>query len=140
MNIDLNKYLAVQQESYFTALAEIKSGKKRTHWMWYIFPQYKGLGLSHTSIFYSIKSLDEAKAYLLHPVLGARLKEITSALLFLEHKNALSVFGSPDDMKLRSCMTLFDIADGTDTNVFKKVLDVYFDSIPDKRTLHLIQQ
>lgn len=140
MTIDLSQFLRAQETAYPIALAEIKAGKKQSHWMWYIFPQYKGLGLSHTSIFYSIKSLDEAKAYLLHPVLGARLKEITSALLFLEHKNALSVFGSPDDMKLRSCMTLFDIADGTDTNVFKKVLDVYFDSIPDNRTLQLIQQ
>jgi uncharacterized protein (DUF1810 family) len=108
--------------------------------MWYIFPLYKNLGVSDISVFYAIKSLDEAKAYLLHPILGNRLKEITKELLRLEEKNPFSVFGSPEDLKLKSCMTLFDFVDDSIDNVFKKVLDVYFDSIPDNMTLQLIQQ
>jgi uncharacterized protein (DUF1810 family) len=140
MNIDLSRYLIAQEKSYHAALAEIKSGKKRTHWMWYIFPQYKGLGLSGISVFYAIKSREEAEAYLLHPVLGSRLKEITKELLRLEDKNAFSVFGSPDHLKLKSCMTLFDFVDGSLNNVFKQVIDGYFDGIPDNVTLQLIQQ
>jgi uncharacterized protein (DUF1810 family) len=140
MTIDLSKFLRAQETDYPIALAEIKAGKKQSCWMWYIFPQYKGLGVSNTSVRYAINSLEEAHAFLSHPILGSRLTEITEALLKLENKNPFSVFGSPDDMKLKSCMTLFDFVDSSIDNVFKKVLDVYFDGIPDNRTLQLIQQ
>ena len=140
MIVDLSRFLKAQETTYPAALAEIKAGKKHTHWMWFVFPQHKGLGMSDTSVFYAINSIDEAKAFLNHPVLGARLTEITQALMNLENKNPFSVFGSPDDMKLKSCMTLFDLADGTFNNIFKQVLDVYFDGTPDNLTLQLIQQ
>ena len=107
----IERFVEAQKEVYNRALEEIKSGKKRTHWMWFIFPQIKGLGLSMTSIFYSIKEAEEAKEYLGHPLLGHRLREISQALLELKTDNPAEVFGSPDDMKLRSSMTLFDTVD-----------------------------
>lgn len=134
---DLERFVAAQRPSYERALAEIKAGSKRSHWMWYLFPQLAGLGLSPTSKKYAIKSLDEARAYLAHPILGPRLAECTSAALAVENRTAREIFGAPDDMKLRSCATLFAQVAGDDS-VFKRLLDKYFDGAPDAATLRLL--
>jgi len=140
MEQDLNRFIKAQENSYEEALSEIKSGRKRSHWMWYIFPQYKGLGFSETSKHYSIKNLDEAIRYLKHPILGERLKLITNELLALNENNANKVFGSPDDLKLKSCMTLFAAIDTSGENIFNAVLDKYFNGQTDNKTLTLIKE
>lgn len=132
----LNRFLTAQERSYDAALAEIKAGRKRTHWMWYIFPQIAGLGMSSTAQYYSIQDSLEAEEYIEHPVLGARLLEISRALLTLESSDATAVMGYPDDLKLRSCMTLF--AQVSDDPVFEAVLDKFFGGRPDSRTLALL--
>jgi uncharacterized protein (DUF1810 family) len=104
---DLNRFVQAQEGDYDRALAEIRSGRKRSHWMWYVFPQIEGLGFSPTSRRYSIKGRAEAEAYLRHPVLGPRLVKCAEAALGVEGRSAFEIFGSPDDMKLRSCATLF---------------------------------
>lgn len=104
---DLNRFLSAQRRDYAAALREIQNGRKRSHWIWYIFPQVAGLGMSSTSQFYAISGLDEARAYLSEPTLRAHLLEISSALLALEESDPTAVFGFPDDLKLRSSMTLF---------------------------------
>ncbi|MCC5933030.1 MAG: DUF1810 domain-containing protein [Candidatus Cyclonatronum sp.] len=136
----LQKFIDAQQHTYGEALTEIRSGKKRTHWMWFIFPQFRGLGFSTTSQFYAIQSVEEARAYLSHPVLGFRLREITAALLDLDEKNARNIFGSPDDLKLKSCMTLFSVADDSGDTLFTDVIHQYFTGSPDKKTLQLLNQ
>ena len=138
MPSDLSRFLIAHEYDYAQALKEIRAGRKRSHWMWYIFPQIQGLGFSSTAQYYAIRDLDEAKDYLDHPVLGARLKEISSALLELEGLSASAIFGYPDDLKLRSSMTLFRLAD-LDCSIFKDVLDKYYDGIPDKRTVDIVQ-
>jgi len=140
MQQDINRFIKAQENSYEEALSEIKSGRKRSHWMWYIFPQYKGLGFSETSKYYSIKDLDEAKRYLNHPILGERLKLITKELLVLNENNANKVFGSPDDLKLKSSMTLFAAIDSSEENIFNAVLDKFFNGQTDKKTLSLIKE
>lgn len=141
MAIDLTRYIEAQEQTYDLALSEIKAGHKTGHWMWYIFPQIAGLGLSETSKFYAIKSIEEAKAYLKHPVLGKRLTEITKLLLELDTDNARVIFGSPDDLKLHSCMTLFAIADEENPdNVFGKVIAKYFMGKYDRNTLHILEE
>ena len=107
---DLNRFLSAQRRDYAAALREIRSGRKRSHWIWYIFPQVAGLGMSSTSQFYAISGLDEARAYLSEPTLRAHLLEISGALLALEESDPTAVFGFPDDLKLRSSMTLFAAA------------------------------
>jgi len=134
----LSRFLDAQRRDYPIAMAEIKSGRKQSHWMWYIFPQVAGLGLSGMSMRYAIKDLAEAKAYLAHPVLGNRLKEISSELLKLTTSNATEVFGTPDDLKLRSCMTLFLLADPAES-IFKGVLEKYFGGRMDAGTVALVQ-
>lgn len=134
---NLERFLDAQKNDYATALSEIKNGKKESHWMWYIFPQAMGLGYTSTSIHYSIKDLDEAKAYLDHPVLGKRLIEITNAALALETNDARQVFGSPDNLKLKSSMTLFSLVPDAD-KVFEKVLDKFFEGKKDEKTLQLL--
>lgn len=134
---DLNRFVSAQEGDYSTALNEIKAGRKRSHWMWYIFPQMRGLGMSEMATRYSIADMKEAMAYLQHPVLGERIIEISKALLSLPGHDAHAVFGSPDDMKLRSSMTLFAAVDGADP-VFQDVLDKYFNGETDERTLQLI--
>src|SRR5438045_3081257 len=104
---DLNRFVHAQEGDYARALAEVRGGRKRSHWMWYVFPQIEGLGSSATAARYSIKSVGEAKSYLAHPVLGPRLVEIAEAALSVEGRSAYEVFGTPDDMKLKSCATLF---------------------------------
>ena len=132
----IERFVKAQNEVYNCALEEIKSGRKRTHWMWFIFPQIKGLGLSMTSIFYSIKDVEEAKEYLDHPVLGFRLREISQALLELNADNPTEVFGYIDDIKLRSCMTLFDVVEPK--SVFDKVLMRFFGGERDEKTLKIL--
>jgi uncharacterized protein (DUF1810 family) len=136
---ELSRFLIAQENTYARALSEIKKGQKRTHWMWFIFPQIKGLGTTETSIKYSIENLDEAIAYLNHPVLGERLKEITSELLKLKSKSAYEIFGSPDDKKLKSCMTLFSIVSPKPSS-FHSVLEQYFNGEEDKRTLEILMR
>jgi uncharacterized protein (DUF1810 family) len=140
MEQDLNRFIKAQENSFAEALSEIKSGRKRSHWMWYIFPQFKGLGFSETSKYYSIKDLDEAERYLSHPILGERLKLITKELLILNENNANKVFGSPDDLKLKSSMTLFATIDTSEENIFNAVLDKFFDGQNDNKTLTLIKE
>ena len=134
---DLKRFADAQETDYAIALSEIRTGRKRSHWMWYIFPQIAGLGFSSTSKFYAIKDLDEAAKYLAHPTLGKRLIEISNALLAIEGRTANEIFGSPDDVKLKSSMTLFGALDDTNP-VFQKVLDRYFDGAADARTLQII--
>ena len=134
---DLKRFLDAQERDYREALTEIKSGRKRSHWMWYIFPQIAGLGFSSTSKFYAIKDRAEAENYLAHPVLGERIVEISTALLEIEEKTANQIFGSPDDAKLKSSMTLFGALENTNP-VFQRVLDKYFGGERDQRTLKLL--
>lgn len=134
---DLNRFVKAQASDYARALAEIRQGKKRSHWMWYIFPQFAGLGFSATSQHYAIKSLAEAEAYLQHPILGARLVECAKAMLQVNGRSAYEILGSPDDMKLRSCATLFAQVSPAGS-VFHQLLDQYFQGELDARTLELI--
>lgn len=122
--MSLDRFLNAQKKSYNTALEEIKSGRKRSHWMWYIFPQITGLGFSITARFYEIKSMNEAKEYAEHPVLFPRLVEISEKLLELPSDDAAEIFGFPDNVKLKSSMTLFALV--SDNPVFKKVLKKFF--------------
>jgi len=137
MNQSLQRFEKAHQQNFQIALSEIKKGKKTSHWMWYIFPQIKGLGNSETSRYYAIENLDEARAFLEHPVLGNNLISITSELLTLQTNNATSVFGKPDDMKLHSSMTLFSLFPGTNP-IFQKVLDKYFNGKQDLKTINLL--
>ena len=136
---DLARFVEAQERVYAQALSEIRSGQKRSHWMWYIFPQFDGLGFSSTSRRYSIKSVAEAEAYLAHPILGPRLLESVRATLGIEGRSALEVFGSPDDMKLRSSATLFASV-SPPGSVFGQLLDRYFSGEPDDKTLRLLGQ
>jgi len=134
---NLQRFLDAQAGDYTTALSEIASGHKRSHWMWYIFPQIGGLGYSEMAKRYAIKDLPEATAYLQHQVLGTRLVEISKALLKLPGNNATAVMGSPDDVKLRSSMTLFSLVPCADP-VFEEVIQKYFKGERDKATIQLI--
>ncbi len=136
---NLNRFVEAQSGVYERALAELKRGEKRSHWMWFIFPQIDGLGRSSTARFYAIKSADEAKAYLNHPELGPRLIECSKVLLQSQGLSASDIFGFPDDLKLRSSMTLFaSVAEPA--SVFARVLGQYFEGQPDPRTLELLKQ
>lgn len=134
---DLNRFVQAQADSYAQALAEIRGGRKRSHWMWYVFPQFEGLGFSSASRRYSIKSIAEAGAYLRHPVLGPRLTECAGALLGIEGQSAHDIFGSPDDLKLRSCATLFAYV-SPEGSIFHRLLGKYFQGKHDGGTLHLL--
>ena len=135
---DLQRFIAAQEGIYSQALAEIKSGQKRSHWMWFIFPQIEGLGFSSMSQRYAIKNIDEAKAYLNHPVLGRRLRECAEAVLGVEGRSVAEIFGSPDDMKLRSCVTLFSTVSNPGS-VFHRVLQKYFQGVADPKTLQRLR-
>jgi uncharacterized protein (DUF1810 family) len=126
-----------QEADYETALSEIRSGRKCSHWMWYIFPQYEGLGSSAMSRRYAIRSRAEAEAYLMHPVLGPRLLECAEAAVAVEDRSAFEIFGHPDDMKLRSCATLFACISPAGS-VFDRLLDKYFRGERDAETLRLL--
>ncbi len=136
---DLTRFVDAQEGDYDRALSEIRGGRKQSHWMWYVFPQYAGLGFSPTSARYAIRSIAEAEAYLRHPVLGPRLLAIAQATLDLEGLSASDVFGSPDDMKLRSCATLF-AAVSPPGSVFEQLLEHYFGGERDERTLELMER
>ena len=138
MAYDLMRFLQAQEGSYAQALAEMKRGRKESHWMWYIFPQLKGLGRSAMSEFYGISGMEEARAYLKDPVLGARLIEICNALLALEAKDIVQVMGRPDDKKLKSSMTLFEAA-APDEPVFGAVLDKFYGGERDSLTLEKLR-
>jgi uncharacterized protein (DUF1810 family) len=133
----LKRFIDAQESSYAIALSEIKSGRKRSHWMWYIFPQIKGLGFSETSMFYAIKDIEEAEAFLHHPILGSRLIEISEELLKLRGNDAHQILGSPDDVKLHSCMTLFSSIPGA-SPVFEDVLRKFFNGEKDNKTLQIL--
>ncbi|OQA18686.1 MAG: hypothetical protein BWY63_01966 [Chloroflexi bacterium ADurb.Bin360] len=134
---DLNRFINAQEGVYERALAELKSGQKRSHWMWFIFPQVEGLGQSPTSQYFAIKSVAEARAYLAHPLLGARLRESAEAVLALKGRSASEVFGFPDDLKFRSCMTLFAEIAGADS-IFAYVLQKVFNDQRDRQTLEFL--
>ena len=134
----LERFVVAQQKSYARALAEIKEGKKRSHWMWYIFPQLRGLGRTEISNFYGIADIVEAKAFLAHAYLGNNLTEMTSVLLTLTDNDPVKLLGTPDNMKLKSCMTLFAEAE-QENKLFSQVLDKYFFGQKDQRTLDLLR-
>ena len=133
---NVSRFIEAQENTYSAALSEIKNGRKRTHWMWFIFPQIKGLGNTQMSVKYSINDINEAIFYVNHPILGNRLKEITGELLKIKDKSALDIFGSPDDKKLKSCMTLFSIV--SQDSIFLQVLNQFFNSEKDGKTLDII--
>ena len=135
---DLSRFIEAHKEDYEMALNEIKQGRKRSHWMWYIFPQIQGLGLSSTSQYYAIKDSDEARAFLNDPYLSGHLLEISNVLLQLKTDNPTEVFGIPDDMKLRSSMTLFALV-SDENSVFHKVLDKYFNGKYDYKTINIMK-
>ncbi len=137
-NFDLTRFHEAHEFHYKTALKEIKEGRKRSHWMWFIFPQIAGLGKSERAEYYSIKSIEEARAYLNDPILGSHLIEISQELLCLDEDNPKIVFGFPDYLKLRSSMTLFKIADGQNA-VFGKVIEKFFEGEEDEWTLMLLK-
>lgn len=137
ISYDLSRFTGAHRRDYSTALREIQAGRKRSHWMWYIFPQVRGLGFSSTAQFYAISDLGEAKAFLNDPYLGHNLREISSALLELETNDASLVFGFPDDMKLRSSMTLFSLASDGDA-VFDAVLQKFYNGSADERTREIL--
>lgn len=136
--MSVKRFEKAQQRDYETALAEIRSGQKRSHWMWYIFPQLKGLGRSPIAQYYGIADQQEAREFLNHPVLGAHLREISQALLELTTSDANEVFGFPDNLKLCSSMTLFAKISGEENSVFHQVLDKYFGGKWDDQTLRLL--
>lgn len=134
----LDRFLKAQEKKYDVALNEIKNGKKRTHWMWYIFPQLRGLGRSDMAYIYGIKDLEEAKSYLAHPVLFMRLYELCGALLEHKDKSTYDIFGDIDEMKLNSSMTLFALASESNS-IFHQVLDCFYNGEMDEAILKLIK-
>jgi uncharacterized protein (DUF1810 family) len=130
----LERFVEAQEADYARALAEVRRGRKQTHWMWYVFPQIDGLGSSPMALKYAIRNRAEAEAYLAHPILGPRLREIAEAAVGIADKSATEVFGSPDDLKLRSCATLF-AAVSPPASVFERLLRRFFGGTPDAATL-----
>ncbi len=135
---DLARFLAAQEATFADALAELREGRKRSHWMWFIFPQLRGLGRSSTAHFYGIASGEEARRYLAHPVLGDRLRRATATALAVKGRSAHAIFGSPDDLKFHSCMTLFAAAGGGAESTFDQALTRFFAGAPDAATLRLL--
>ncbi|HBH81502.1 MAG TPA: DUF1810 domain-containing protein [Nitrospira sp.] len=136
---NLQRFLGAQEPVYDTVRAELQARRKSSHWIWFIFPQIAGLGHSNMAQQFAIASLDEAKAYLQHPVLGQRLRECTQLVLNVEGRSAEEIFGYPDNLKFRSCMTLFMSA-ATDNTRFNDALEKYFDGQPDQKTLEILAQ
>lgn len=137
MTYDLDRFITAQKTSYVQALAEVEAGRKRSHWMWYVFPQLQGLGYSSTAQLYGLSGIEEAEAYLAHPVLGSRLIRITTAALQHPDKTPLALFGSPDHLKFHSCMTLFARLPQTHP-VFREALNTFFAGAEDAGTLRLL--
>ena len=136
---NLNRFLEAQMTTYEGAMLELARGRKESHWIWYIFPQIEGLGRSDTAKLYSIKSLEEGRAYLEHPVLGQRLIEACEVLLNLKDKPIDEVMGYPDDLKLQSSMTLFEFISGSNS-IFTKIIELYFDDVRDDASLKILQR
>ena len=135
----LDRFLSAQTHTYEAALAQIRAGRKTSHWIWYIFPQLRGLGRSLNSFTFGIRDLEEAKEYLAHPVLSARLREITQTLLLHKDKRIEDIMGDVDAMKLRSSMTLFCFV-SEESSPFHQVLDCFYDGKPDSRTLSMVKR
>lgn len=136
---DLRRFVDAQARNYADAIDELTAGRKRSHWMWYVFPQYAGLGRSEMSERFAIGSLDEARAYLRHPILGPRLVDCANAVLAVKGVTAGDIFGSPDDLKLRSSATLFARV-AEPGSVFHRIIEQYFAGKPDPRTLDLLSE
>lgn len=136
-DFNLTRFLSAQQSIYPQVLKELRNGEKTSHWMWLIFPQIEGLGHSATAKYYSIKSIEEAKEYIEHPILGVRLLECSNILLNINSKTADDIFGYPDNLKLKSCMTLFNVI-APEQKVFADVLKKYFDEEHDQKTLDIL--
>jgi uncharacterized protein (DUF1810 family) len=134
---NLSRFVQAQEQTYDQALSELNLGRKRSHWMWYVFPQLDGLGSSPIAKLYSIKSEDEARAYLKHPTLGPRLVECAKAILSVDGKSAREILGSPDDLKLKSCATLFAQV-SPPGSVFERILEKFYDGERDAATLRLL--
>jgi uncharacterized protein (DUF1810 family) len=134
----LERFVTAQAPVFDTVLAELRAGERGTHWMWYVFPQLAGLGRSSTARVYGIGGIDEARAYLAHPLLGPKLDLCTRIVLASESSSIHAIFGSPDDLKFRSCMTLFSLAAENPDNPFRQALDRWCDGRPDEQTLALI--
>src|SRR6267142_560846 len=137
---DLERFVTAQAPVLETVLAELRAGRKRTHWMWFVFPQLAGLGRSSTARFYGISGIDEARAFLAHPLLGSRLDLCTRIVLASQSPLLHAIFGSPDDLKFRSCMTLFSLAADDTDNPFHQALDRWCGGRPDEQTLALIER
>ncbi len=136
---ELSRFVEAQDLVFDTVLAELRAGRKETHWMWFVFPQLRALGRSPTANFYGIGSIEEARAYLLHPLLAERLAQAVDAVLGVPNRSAHEIFGSPDDLKFRSSMTLFSAAaDGEEGERFRRALQRFFAGEPDRRTLELL--
>jgi uncharacterized protein (DUF1810 family) len=136
---DLARFVEAQARCYARVLQELAAGEKTSHWMWFIFPQLRGLGMSSTARRFGLSGLGEARAYLAHPLLGARLRECTRLVLAVEGRTAHEILGSPDDLKLRSCLTLFAQASPLpDSRAFGEALAKYYRGEPDPRTLELL--
>jgi uncharacterized protein (DUF1810 family) len=135
--LNLERFVTAQAPVFETVLAELRAGRKRSHWMWFIFPQLAGLGRSSTARFYGISSIDEARAYLAHPVLGPRLELCTRTVIASESPSLHAIFGTPDDLKFRSCMTLFSLSPDDPDNPFSQALDRWCGQ-PDEQTLALL--
>lgn len=136
---DLQRYTEAQKQDFDLALEEVRSGRKRSHWMWYIFPQIRGLGFSGMSAYYGIQNLKEAEDFLKDPYLGGNLRTICQALLELDTDDPHRIFGSPDDLKLRSSMTLFEAAEGKG-GIFTKVIEKYYSGRRDQKTIELLKK
>ena len=136
--MNLSRFLDAQAPLYATALAELRAGKKQTHWIWFVLPQLRGLGTSHNATYYGIENAAEAAAYLAHPVLGARLRECVAALLAHKDKSAHAILGSPDDAKFRSCLTLFRAVAAPDDTLWQDALDQFYAGEADPATLRLL--
>jgi uncharacterized protein (DUF1810 family) len=137
---DLARFVAAQKDSYDQALHQLRAGRKRNHWMWFIFPQLRGLGRSSLANFYGIADLAEARAYLAHPLLGPRLREATKAACTHASNGATAIFGTPDDLKFRSSMTLFDAASDAEDTLFSDATRLFFDGRADERTLEVLER
>lgn len=139
MENDLNRFILKQKEQFIVALKEIQNGRKRSHWMWFVFPQIKGLGSSDMANYYAISDLQEAKEYLSNAYLRRNLLLISEALLKLESNDAVGIFGVVDAMKLKSCMTLFLMVE-PENNTFDKVLDKFFEGKRDEKTVNILNK
>ena len=138
VDYNLQRFLDAQQGDYERAFAEVRNGRKHSHWIWYIFPQLKGLGMSYNSQYYGISGKEEAEAYLAHSILGERLREITSAFLKLKGKTAQDVFGALDAMKVLSCMTLFN--EVAPDGLFQQVIEQYYQGKTDEMTKRMLDK